>query len=55
MDGFNQRMDRHEARMDDHMLRFDERLRAVEIGFGKIEQRLLTIERVVLPANPADD
>ena len=35
--------------------RFDDRLRAVEIAFGKVEQRLLTIERVVLPApGPAD-
>ena len=30
--------------------RFDDRLRAVEIGFGKIDQRLLTLERVFLPA-----
>ena len=30
--------------------RLDDRLRAVEIGFGKVHQRLLTIERVVLPA-----
>ena len=28
----------------------DERLRAVEIALAKIDQRLLTIERVVLPA-----
>ena len=35
--------------------RFDDRLRAVEIEFGKVAQRLLTIERVVLPArDPAD-
>ena len=35
--------------------RFDDRLRAVEIAFGKVDQRLLTIERVVLPArDPAD-
>ena len=37
------------ARLD----RLDDRLRAVEIGFGKVHQRLLTIERVVLPAAPA--
>ena len=37
------------ARLD----RLDGRLRAVEIGFGKVHQRLLTIERVVLPAAPA--
>ena len=29
---------------------FDARLRAVEVAFGKVDQRLLTIERVVLPA-----
>ena len=35
--------------------RFDDRLRAVEVAFGKVEQRLLTIERVILPApSPAD-
>jgi hypothetical protein len=39
------RFDRGDARMDG----FDERLRAVEIGFGKIDQRLSTIERVLLP------
>ena len=27
----------------------DERLRAVEVAFGRVDQRLLTIERVVLP------
>ena len=32
----------------DHV-RFDERMRAVEVTFGKVDQRLLTIERVVLP------
>ena len=38
----------------DH-LRFDERLRAVEFLFGKVDQRLLTIERVVLPpASPGE-
>ena len=29
---------------------FDERLRAVEVAFGKVDQRLLSIERVVLSA-----
>ena len=33
--------------------RLDDRLRTVEIGFGKVHQRLLTIERVVLPARTA--
>ena len=40
------RIDRIETRLDG----FDERLRLVEIAFGKVDQRLLTIERVVLPA-----
>ena len=39
-------MDGFETRMDG----FDGRLRNVEIEFGKVDQRLLTIERVVLPA-----
>ena len=30
--------------------RLDDRLGAVEIAFGKVDQRLLTIERIVLPA-----
>ena len=35
--------------------RFDERLRAVEIALGQVDQRLLTIERVVLPpASPGE-
>ena len=35
--------------------RFDERLRAVEVAFGQVDQRLLTIERVVLPsASPGE-
>ena len=48
----NARMDRIEARMDRIDTRldgFDERLRNVEIAFGKVDQRLLTIERVLLP------
>ena len=43
----NGRMDRLENRFDG----LDERLRNVEIGLGKVEQRLLTIERVVLPGD----
>ena len=39
-------MDRLEARIDG----LDERLRNVEIALGQLDQRLLTIERVVLPA-----
>ncbi len=39
---------------EDHR-RFDDRLRAVEIGFGKVEQRLETLERAVIPsAAPVD-
>ena len=41
------RMDRIENRFDG----LDERLRNVEIGLGKVDQRLLTIERVVLPGD----
>ena len=32
----------------------DDRLRDVEIALGKVDQRLLTLERVVLPAQPPD-
>ena len=32
------------------MERFDGRLDAVEVAFGKVDQRLLTIERVVIPS-----
>ena len=45
MDRIDARMDRIETRLDG----FDERLRNVEIAFGKVDQRLLTIERVILP------
>ena len=34
--------------------RLDDRLRAVEIAFGKVDQRLLTLERVLIPAPDAD-
>ena len=34
---------------EDHA-RFDARLDAVEVALGKVDQRLLTLERVVLPA-----
>ena len=46
--------DRFERRFEGIENRFDgleERLRAVEMGLGKLDQRLLTIERVVLPGN----
>ena len=36
--------------------RMDDRLRAVEVEFGKVEQRLSTLERLHLPPpDPADD
>ena len=53
IDEMHRRMDRIEARLD----RFDERLRAVEIAFGKVDQRLETLERAILPTAsppPAD-
>ena len=43
-----------ECALADHV-RFDERLRAVEVTFGKVDQRLLTIERVVLPPASSDE
>ena len=43
------RIDRLETRLDE----VDGRLRNVEIAFGKVDQRLLTLERVLLPA-PTD-
>ena len=46
IDGVDARMDRIETRLDG----FDERLRNVEIAFAKVDQRLLTLERILLPA-----
>ena len=40
-------------RLDDHLRRLDDRLRGVEIGLGRVDQRLLTLERVILP-EPVD-
>ena len=57
-DAVNARMDRMEARMDRIETRldgFDERLRNVEIAFGKVDQRLLTLERILLPAPEQPD
>lgn len=51
------RVDLRELRADmreDHA-RFDTRLDAVEVELGKVDQRLLTIERVVLPGPDADE
>ncbi len=50
IDGLEGRIDRLEARLAS----FDERLRNVEIAFGKVDQRLLTLERVLLPPQNPD-
>ena len=50
--GINGRLDRIDARMDRIETRldgFDGRLRAVEVAFGKVDQRLATLERLHLP------
>ena len=57
--GVNARIDDVHGRIDDvhgrlgrletDVRTLDARLRAVEIAFGKVDQRLMTIERVVLP------
>ena len=52
--GVNARVDNMTARMDRIATRldgFDERLRNVEIAFGKVDQRLLTLERILLPVS----
>ena len=42
-------------RLEDRMNAMDDRLRAVEIAFAKVDQRLATLERLHLPApDPAD-
>ena len=41
------RADMREMRGDIRSL--DDRLRAVEVAFGKVDQRLLTLERIILP------
>ena len=38
------------ADLRDDVRRLDDRLRAIEIAFGKVDQRLLTLERVLIPA-----
>ena len=50
--GVNTRVDDLRADLRDmrsSIERFDARLDAVEVALGKVDQRLLTIERVVLP------
>lgn len=58
------RSDMHDLRSDlrgemremrESMERFDTRLDAVEAALGKVDQRLLTIKRVVLPAAPPNE
>ena len=46
------RSDHAELRTD--VRRLDDRLRAVEVEFGKVDQRLATLERLHLPTPPAD-
>ena len=41
------RADMRDIRAD--VRRLDDRLRAVEIAFGKVDQRLLTLERILIP------
>ena len=45
MDRIDDRLDRIDDRLDG----IDDRLRSVEIAFGKVDQRLLTLERILLP------
>ena len=47
------RADLREMRAE--MRAFDERLRAVEVAFGKVDQRLETLERAIIPAAPPAD
>ena len=52
----NNRIDDVYGRMDRILVRldgFNERLRAVEVAFGKIDQRLATLERAILPTASA--
>ena len=56
----NARIDDVNARIDDlrsdirdlraDHVRFDERLDGLEVAFGKVDQRLGTLERILLPA-----
>lgn len=62
IDDLGARIDRMETRLNEGFERFDERLRAVderlravEVGFGKIDQRLATLERLHLPTPPAEN
>ncbi len=63
--GVNIRIDDMNGRIDDMNGRLerletdvrsmDTRLRAVEVGFGKLDQRLETLERAILPAGLPSD
>lgn len=50
IDAVNVRIDALDTGLRAELRRLDERMRTVEIGFAKIDQRLLTLERVILPA-----
>ena len=44
------------AAVQEDLRRMDDRLRAVEVEFGKVDQRLATLERLHLPTpDPADN
>ena len=44
------------AAVQEDLRRMDDRLRAVEVEFGKVDQRLATLERLHLPTpDPADE
>ena len=51
IDDLNGRLERLEAGMRS----MDARLRAVEVAFAKVDQRLETLERALLPAPTAGD
>ena len=52
--GLRNEVDALRTDVDDVLDRLNVRLRAVEVAFGKVDQRLATIERVVLPAPDGD-
>ena len=44
------------AAVQEDLRRMDDRLRGVEVEFGKVDQRLATLERLHLPTpDPAED
>ena len=51
IDDMNGRLERLET----DVRSMDDRLRAVEIAFGKVDQRLATLERALLPAAVSGD